>query len=539
MKNPLAQILPVEDRMDGVYVNVPREKKGTLSCEEVFKVLEHARVTNYDREKIEEVVSHARGVPEKIGPLFEYYNNALEKYIDVAVSDTHATVKINPDFTTANFSLTPTLLKYCLREKGVRFGMLEENVKKVLEEKIYNTVIVIARCKEVVNGKDAQIKFESECDTSLRPKTRRDGSADFREVHTFTEVSEGQVIARKIPATPGKAGRKVTGELIPSIPGKDVDLPQGKNTTLVEDGLALAASKTGILRTEVALLTVCEQLVIPKDIDYSIGNVKFSGDLIVKGNVKPGFIVEAEGNIEIQGIVESATVKSRSGVVTINKGILGKGDAHIFAKSKIETLFAQETKMETEGVISVMKHCLNCNCVCSIFEATQPQSNLVGGKVKASNYVHATQIGNQKGADTRILLFDLKKGEAQEKLKEYKALKEKVLTSLNPVKKQVSAKAAIFKKAGNLITDRQKAEMKKWIDSYNVLNVKLKHIQEKIDKITDVIKSPSGYDGYVKVTGSIFPGVILEMYGRRKIIQHRRNSKTYQIGRNGEISTEG
>ena len=124
-------------------------------------------------------------------------------------------------------------------------------------------------------------------------------------------------------------------------------------------------------------------------------------------------------------------------------------------------------------------------------------------------------------------------------MKEYKALKEKVLTSLEPVKKQVSAKAAIFKKAGNLVSDRQKAELKKWIDSYNVWNVKLKHIQEEINKVNDMIKSPSSYDGYVKVTGSIFPGAILEMYGRRKIIQHHQNSKTYRIGKNGEISTEG
>ncbi len=539
MQNPLVQFLPVEDRVDGVYLKIPREKKGRISCENIFAVLEKAQVTNYDRNQIEKVVNHARGVPEKIGPLFEYYEQAVEKFISVAVSDTSASMKIDPAFHTAGIALTHSMTAYCLKRKGIRFGLLEENIKKTIEDNLYDKEVVIAKSIEPVDGQDAQIKYEIDLGKTLRPETRRDGSADFREVHTFTQVKEGQVLARKIPPTNGKPGKRVTGEIIPSKPGNDIDLPRGSNTSLAEKDLALVASKTGLLKTEGSLLTISDQLVIEKNVDFSVGNIKYAGDLTIKGNVKPGFTIEAEGNIEIQGVVESASVKSRNGTVTIKKGVLGKSDAFIYGKSGIEVLFAQEATLETEGKIVIERHCLHCECQCDIFEAVQPQSNLVGGKIKLSSCIFATQIGNSKGIDTKIILFDTKKDEAQAKLKEYKELKEKVMAELRPVKKQVSTKAAIFKSAGNLITDRQKAELKKWVDTYNVMNLKLKRVQEQIDSVTETIKSPSSYDGFVRVTGDIFPGTILEMYGRRKIINHRVTAKTYRIDKNGEITSEG
>jgi len=539
MPNPLAHFLPVDDRADGVYITVAREKKGSFSCGALFDAIDKAEVTNYDRAKIEETINRARGAPEKIGPPFEYYNKIVEGFVRITITDTGAVMKIDPAFIAANAPLSPTMVLYCIKQSGVRFGLIEENVHRALEERIFGTDVTVARDKAPEDGKDALIKFEINLKATLAPESRRDGSVDFREVHTFAQAKEGQVVARKIPATSGEPGRKVTGEIIPCKPGRDCTLPQGKNTVISEDGLSLLAAKTGQIKSDGSGISIIEQLIIPKDFDFSIGNVKFSGDLIIKGNVKPGFVVEAEGNIEIEGIVESANIKSRNGSVTVKKGVLGKSDAFIYAKTSIDVLFAQEANLETDGFIRIERHCLHCDCVCAVCDASKPNSSIVGGRIRASNYVLAAQIGNPNGIDTKIVLFDTKKGEAQEKRKEYEALKDKILIALEPVKKQVSAKAAIFKKAGELVSDRQKAEMKKWVDSYNVLNMKLKYIQDKIDSITKMIESPTNYEGYIKVINALFQGAILEMYGKRKVLEHTMHAKTFRIGSDGEIKTEG
>ena len=163
----------------------------------------------------------------------------MEEYVTVSITDTEANIKINPAFATAGIKLTPTLLAYCLKRKGIVFGLLEENLQKLIDEELYDKDVLIAKSIAPVDGKDARIQYEVDMNKTLRPQTRRDGSADFRKVHTFTQVKEGQVLARKIPATNGTPGRRVTGEIIPCNPGNDIDLPQGTNTASAEDGLSL------------------------------------------------------------------------------------------------------------------------------------------------------------------------------------------------------------------------------------------------------------------------------------------------------------
>ena len=51
------------------------------------------------------------------------------------------------------------------------------------------------------------------------------------------------------------------------------------------------------------------------DVDVSIGNISFVGSIIVRGTIRSGFKVEAEGDIEVWGNVEAATVQSQGNVI--------------------------------------------------------------------------------------------------------------------------------------------------------------------------------------------------------------------------------
>ena len=59
---------------------------------------------------------------------------------------------------------------------------------------------------------------------------RSDGSVDYRSIQTFTSVSKGDLLAVKYPPSLGKPGVTITGEPIPPESGKDVPLPNGRNT---------------------------------------------------------------------------------------------------------------------------------------------------------------------------------------------------------------------------------------------------------------------------------------------------------------------
>jgi uncharacterized protein (DUF342 family) len=302
------------------------------------------------------------------------------------------------------------------------------------------------------------------------------------------------------------------------------------------DGQLLLAAKTGVIRREGLLVAVGEVLAIERDVDYSVGNVKYSGELVIKGDVKAGFSVEAEGNIDVHGVIEASVVKSRNGTVLVRSGIIGKGQAHIYGKEGIHVGFAQEAKLETEGTLTILKHCLHCDCTCASFDGTSRHSSVVGGTIRATRQIEAHMLGNDQGAETHVVLIDKKKMIAQEKVKELQALKAKMTEKLTPLAKQVQSKAAIMKKAGDAVTDRQRAEMKKWIDELNALNMKVKYVQQKIDEITRAMDQPTDHTGFIRVAGDVFPGVVLTLYEVNKAVRERMTGKCFRLAAEGIVA---
>lgn len=130
------------------------------------------------------------------------------------------------------------------------------------------------------------------------------------------------------------------GGPIAATPGKDIVLPQGLNTSISLDGLCLVAAKTGKIYEENGLYHIQELMEILGDVDFSIGNIKFGGDVLIRGNVLPGFFVESDGNIAVKGEVEAAKIISRKGCVAIEKGVIGKGCTKISGYLGVHISFA-------------------------------------------------------------------------------------------------------------------------------------------------------------------------------------------------------
>ena len=358
MANPLASFIPVEERSDGVYIKVTREAAAALKVDLMIKALQAAMVTNYDAAKIQDIIQHARGAFERIGPSFEYYNAELERYVDAGITPMKAVMKLSSSCLTDNVKPTAGALVYCLNKKGVRYGIKTDIVGSVVRDVVFDKEVVIAEGKNPTAGQDAKIAMEVDIDHNFRPQQKTDGTVDYRNINTITQIKNGQVIAKKIPATKGEPGWSVTGQEIEPTPGNDVKFTGGKNTRISDDGAYLLATKNGYVFKEGEVIHVGDVLPIPKDVDFSVGNIKYTGDVHIKGGVMPGFTVETEGNILINGQVESARVLSRNGNVEIQKGIIGKGDTFVSGKNGIKTEFVQEAVLGSEGTICVNKFCI-------------------------------------------------------------------------------------------------------------------------------------------------------------------------------------
>ena len=539
MKNPLEQFFPVEERPDGVYIRVNRAKRDSVSFDTVIRVLEQSLVVNLEQQFLKDVFQRARGAFERIGPPFEYYDPELEKHVQIAITPVKASVKVSSGCLLLGKKLTAGMLFFYLARKGVKHGIKTDLIERIVKDNIYDSFVDIAEATSPVHGKDAQIELKISVSPDSRPQLRNNGSVNYRDVQTFTSVSKGQVIAIKIPPTPGNPGYSVYGEPIPSVGGSDKAYPCGKNTEITPDGKTMVASKTGIIYQEGELLHVAEVLHISGDVDFSIGNIKYSGDVLISGNVLPGFSVESDGDVHIKGDVESARIVSRNGKVIVERGIIGKGDTRISAKSGIQVCFAQETIFQTDGTVTFDRYLLHCTVMCESLEATATNSSIIGGKVSAEKQVIIRNLGSEKGIATTITLFDKQKMILEEKIQKLQELEGKLRVEMEPVEKQLRTKAAMLRRNGDDISDRTREEVKKWIDAHNSISKKINYVQQNIEALKSEINNPKTYSGFIQVSGTVFPGVLLDMYGSKLSISSQIAGKRFRQSATDGVETEG
>lgn len=539
MKNPIEQFFPVEERPDGVYVKVTRPQRDSLSIDVVVTTVERQNVMNFDTAKFRDVVQRARGAFEKIGPLFEYFDLELENFFQLSITPSNASLKISSAFVSSGKKLSDKIIVHYLKSKNVTVGLNFSGINQLLIPDNINKFITVAESIAPVKGEDARIEYKLETNREIHPLVRENGSVDYRNIESFVPISKGQVLAEKHPALPGKDGISVTGEPIPSQAGNDLKFASGKNTEISADGRFLIASVAGVLFQDNGLYNVKELLQVEKDVDFSVGNIKYSGDVMINGNVLPGFIIEAEGNVHIKGQMEASQLISRNGSVTVDKGIIGKGSAIINAKNGVKIGFAQDCKILTEGVLTAERFLLHCECTCKSLEMEGPNSNVIGCNISAEMQMLIKNVGNEQESSTRLHLFDKNKVVIEKKIKELSELECKLSAEMEPIQKQLSTKASLLKKSGDEITARMRDEVKKWIEAYNNLNQKIKYVNQKKEELCKELEKPKIYTGFIKIPGTAFPVTEIDLYGVKMLIQQPIVNKKFHLSEKGIVEQEG
>lgn len=535
--NPLKQFGDVEEREDGVYLKMTRDAAASIQMPQLIANMNAARIVNYDAEKIRHVIFRSRGAYELIGPPFEYYSDIMDRLITVSVSPMRATMQFSSDAAEEQIHPTVAVIRHRLERAGVKFGISESVIEEFVKNPEYDSEVLVAAGQQPVEGKNGKLSFEIDVKPDSRPKAGKLGKVDYRNIQTFASVAKDQVIAVRTPPEPGLPGITVTGQELPPTQGSDIELPCGANTRVTNDGECLVADISGVAFWEGKLVCVEELLHVSGDIDYSTGNIKYTGDVVIAGNVRPGFVVETEGNVTIAGEVEAAKIVSRNGTVTVNHGVIGKSETFIYGKEGVHVGFAQEATLQTDGRLTIEKYCLHCTCRCGYVEAVERNAAFVGGELKAFDYVEIQTLGNDKNVATQVSVVSKHRMIANEKLKELAGLREKVEKAIEPVRRELKGKSSILRKAKDSVTSRHKDELRRVLESYNNLSMKLRYIDRKTMEIEAEIQNPTTLTGYVRVPGKTYPGVELNLYdiGKMRIVDPLTNKVFRLQTETGEV----
>jgi uncharacterized protein (DUF342 family) len=288
-----------------------------------------------------------------------------------------------------------------LRVQNVVYGVMEDAIDNLIAGRLPESVTV-AKGQPAQPGRDAEIRLLFEIGSLWKFNDKAADKVDYRDVQTLQNVTVGEVIGEKIPATEGSPGTNVCGSEIPPVKGKDKVVRVGKNVYLSEDGLKIISKINGEPSWRQNQINVNPVHEIRGDVNFESGNINFLGSLVIHGDVDSGFRVEAEGDMTIMGSVEAADLKA-GGNIAIRGGIIGRDKSNICCEGDFTAKYLEHVKIDCGGSVYAKEAIMHCevNADGNVIVETG-KGLIVGGVVRAGELISAKTVGSRFGTTTEL-----------------------------------------------------------------------------------------------------------------------------------------
>ena len=397
------------------------------------------------------------------------------------------------------------------REEGAGIPLTLANVKKVLTDlgitkginwQAAEEACVIARAKGHILGRvlarglHALAKGDS-AHKWLVPIDLHPGEENKRVIQL---KAGAPIILFSEPIAEGRPGYDVKGREIPiseAVP-QTIEYDETIKEEPYGKGRRLIALRPGDLNFFNGKLSIFSVKTIEGDTEE---NLKFSGEIRVKGNLLPGCMIMTGSHVLVSGFADQALVSS-GGKVVIIKGIKGGGRGIIRAKSGIEADYTERASLVAMGDIKLKKG--------SIFSVIRTNGKLLisdgngkinGGICHARAGIETASIGSDKANRTEISFgqdYFIK-----EKLNSFDENIGKLNDQISKIDKMTEEKERLIKLLEHL---KQEASVLK------------KQYEEH-------------FDSEVIVHGIVYPGVVFESHNRYYEIMQQRNGVIFSFDR--------
>ena len=424
--------------------------------------------------------------------------------VRISLDENQAFLTINPK--AANLLLTVDRLKEVLKERRVVFGLKEDILARIVETHKTRPVspnLLVAEGIKASPGEPPSVTYNFKS-ASYKPGENKTGKTDYRDLSTIINVTKGQVLAIKKPMIPPTEGITVTGREVKFPPIADIPLKAGENVITMKDGdkQVFFANVDGALRHAQHTLSVSSSIKIDGNLDFKVGNIRFSGGAVIRGDVKPDFIVEAGEDISIGGSAIACRLAAGKNI-DVGEGIVGKSRGTAEARGNITASYVEYAELLSEQDIiiknGVSGSFLNCDGYISV---ENPNARTVGSTLKAAKGITVSNVGSK--VDQKTCLHT---GLVPRYEKEYRKIKN-AMTAKIAERKNIEkryGKEALEKKSFTRITSlRMKQDIEKW----DLLKEEIAYAGELLKEAEPMMYN---YNAIITVKGRLFPGVCLQI----------------------------
>ena len=516
---------------NGTFIKLFPPKAGgeALKVREVSRYLESKGLQEFDLKELDRRLVMAEPSKLCVGQSDGIEIN--EKMdIDVSVDKMTATCRFYPPSAGGQKMDAQEILEE-LQSAGIRVGIIKEEIVRFVKKRLYCTDYIMAKGKLPVQGKDASIAYFFNTDVTLRPKRNEDGTVDYHELGNISHVQAGELLARLTKEDLGKSGADVFGQEVKPHTVKTMKLLYANNITLSEDGTELYSQVTGHASLVNGKVFVSNIYEVPADVDNSVGNINYDGNVYIRGNVKGGFVVSANGDIIVDGVVEDAVLRA-GGQIIVKRGIHGMSKGSLRAYGNIVCKFIENATVESGGYIETDTILHSRVSAGTQIRVGGKKGLITGGTVRAGGLIEAMTIGSALGSSTNIEVgTDPAKKERYLEVQEHLEKNKKEMGQIRPILKTYSKRIAAGEKLG--------ADDLRYVQQ---LAAKLQSKQTEYDKFQAEFKrlhmavSQSG-DARVKVRRTLYPGVVISISDVSLSVRDER-SFCQLLKRQGEIVIE-
>lgn len=515
---------------NGTYLELfPAVSDGkNLEIKEVFDFLDGKGCADYSMEAIKSAFSSLNDKPVQV-KISDIAMPPFDESVNIIVSKDKmvAYMRFYPPSTDGRVMNKREILAELEREK-ITNGISDRVVDVFLMARQYCLNIPIARGTKPVMARDTQITYNFNTRPLAKPKVLEDGSVDFHELNLFSRVNKGDVLATLVPHDMGAPGKDVYGCVVMQNKPKIMYLKHGRNITLSEDKCTITSDVDGNVTFTDGTVFVSDSYNVAADVDASTGDIDYEGSVMIAGTVKTGFTVKAKGDIQVNGVVEGATLIA-GGNIVIKRGVQGMGRGVLKAGGDICAQFLESANVKAKGNV-IAGSILHSSIVSGDkIIVSGKKGFIVGGEVFCESSVEVNTIGNKMETQTSIKvgvkpeLYDEMKRLVGE-VKEINGVVDEISSYLNVYKEKIKSGAKLTPANVKQIKDYN-ARLEEMSGEKLKKNERLSEIKQELDR---------SKNAWVKVFGNTYRGVSICIFNYTYAVKEKDVHSFYKIV-NGEI----
>ena len=287
-----------------------------------------------------------------------------------------------------------------LNRHGVKAGLDVDAIKALLDAKpefwaSNKGAWTVARGVRPQDAQGARFVMSTVNDAGLATEEdeAHESRVDFKEVKSIQTVEEGDFVADYWPPREAVAGIRLNGDSWSSETEIE-DQVMGDGVIMGACGRKVFAARAGRPVLAEGTLDVL-QIYEVENVDFSEGNLRFDGHVIVNGHILDEFVVECK-SIEVNGTVGGSIIYCAQDA-HFNGGVNGNGKCKLFVGGNCEAKYLNQVNAYIGGDLEVERSITNSEAVCLGMVKAE---RVVGGRLSAREGIEVKDLGSDLGVVT-------------------------------------------------------------------------------------------------------------------------------------------